>query len=162
MKLLIESLVFSHLSYSISVWGVSLKQHLVKRLERLQNRAVRLLFHLQKFDHVTCYYRRVSWLPFSDLIKYHSMCVMFHQFCGCGKGILLKPRPLFSLAGLLITITELKFAHTMRCRSSFTQSFFCCKATHWWNLLPSNIKSHVQFSDFKNDVKDFLSCVSCA
>ena len=91
MKLLIESLVFSHLSYSISVWGVSLKQYLVKRLERLQNRAVRLLFHLQKFDHVTCYYRRVSWLPFSDLIKYHSMCVMFHQFRGCGKGILLKP-----------------------------------------------------------------------
>ena len=91
MKLLIESLLFFHLSYSISVWGVSLKQHLVKRLERLQNHAVRLLFHLQKFDHVTCYYRRVSWLPFSDLIKYHSMCVMFHQFRGCGKGILLKP-----------------------------------------------------------------------
>ena len=37
MKLLIENLVFSHLSYSVSVWGVSLKQHLVKRLERLHN-----------------------------------------------------------------------------------------------------------------------------
>ena len=53
-----------------------------------------MLFHLQKFDLVTCYYRHVSWLPFSDLIKYHSMCVMFHQFCGCGKGILLKPAPI--------------------------------------------------------------------
>lgn len=46
MKLLIESLVFSHLTYAMSVWGSSLKQHLVGRLERLQNRAVRLLFHL--------------------------------------------------------------------------------------------------------------------
>ena len=81
MKLLIKSLVFSHLSYSIYVWDVS---HLAKHLKRLQNRAVRLLFYLQKFDHVTCCYCRVSWLPFSDLIKYHSVCVMFHQFRGYG------------------------------------------------------------------------------
>ena len=53
MKLLIESLVFSHLTYGVSVCGSSLKQHLVKRIERLQNHAVRLLFHLHKFDHIT-------------------------------------------------------------------------------------------------------------
>ena len=69
MKLLIESLVLSHLTCAMSVWGSSLKQHLIKRLERLQNRAVHLLFHLHKFDHVTEYYCRVGWLPFSELIK---------------------------------------------------------------------------------------------
>ena len=71
--------------------------------------------------------------------------------------------PLFSLAGLLITTPELKpdfFSHPMRCRLSFAQSFFHCKATHWWNLLPSNIKNHVQLSDFKNDVKDYF-CLYC-
>ena len=75
--LLIESLVFSHLTYAMSVWGSSLKQHLVGRLERLQNRAVRLLFHLCKYDHITEYYHRVGWLPLSQLIKYHSLCTIF-------------------------------------------------------------------------------------
>ena len=91
MKLLIERLVFSHLTYAMSVWGSSLKQHLVGRLERLQNRAVRLLFHLRKYDHITGYYHRVGWLPLSQLIRYHSLCTMFHQFRCDGKGIPLEP-----------------------------------------------------------------------
>ena len=52
MKLLIESLVFSHLSYSISVWGVSLEHHLSKRLELLQNHTC--CSSAVSFDHVTC------------------------------------------------------------------------------------------------------------
>ena len=35
MKLLIGSLVLSHLTYAISVWGLSLRQHLVERLKHL-------------------------------------------------------------------------------------------------------------------------------
>ena len=84
MKLLIESLVFSHLIYAVSVWGLPLKQHLMTRIEHLQNRAVHLLFHLPKFDHITEYYRQVGWLPFPDLIKYHSLCIMFYQFHSYG------------------------------------------------------------------------------
>ena len=44
----------------MSVWGSSLKQHSVQRLERLQNCADRLLYHSHKFDHITEYYRRVE------------------------------------------------------------------------------------------------------
>ena len=124
MKLLIEGLVLSHLSYSISAWGVSLKQHLVNHLERIQNRAARLLFHLQNFDHVICYYLCVSRLPFFDLIKYYSMCVMFHQFCGYGQGILLEPPIQFGRLTDYHTRTKDFFSHPMRCRLSFTQSFF--------------------------------------
>ena len=53
MKLLIESLVFSHLTYAISVWGVSLNQHLVECLKHLQSHSVHLLYHLHWFDHIT-------------------------------------------------------------------------------------------------------------
>jgi len=151
MKLLIESLVFSHLSYSISVWGVSLKQHLEKCLECLQNRAVHLLFHLQKFDHVTSYYRRVSWLP-SNLIKYHSV-LCFINFVDMAE--VFHWSPLFSLAGLLITTPQLNFfSHIVWgvvCR--LLCHFFSVKPLiDWWNLLASDIKSHVQFSDFKNNL----------
>ena len=105
---LVKSLVFSHLSYAIFVWGVSLKQNLAKRLEHLQNRAVCLPFCLQKFDHIICYYRRVGWLPLSELIQYHSLCVIFHQFMDMAGVIHWSPR--FSSAGLLITMPELKIS----------------------------------------------------
>ena len=53
MKLLIDSLVFSHVNYSLPVWGPSLHQNHLQRLKRMQNRAVRLCRNLKKFDHIT-------------------------------------------------------------------------------------------------------------
>ena len=48
------------------------------------------------------------------------------------------------------------FAHTVRCRLSFTQSFFCHRAAQYWNSLPTDIKDHVQFDDFKSSIKTYL------
>ena len=42
MKMLLESLVLSHLSYCVVVWGPFLGSILLQRLQRMQNRAVRL------------------------------------------------------------------------------------------------------------------------
>ena len=47
MKMLYYSLVFSHLTYAIEIWGSADKTHL-NRLLILQKRAVRLLSHLDK------------------------------------------------------------------------------------------------------------------
>ena len=70
LKLLMESLVFSHLSYALPVWGPSLNQQLHQRLERSQNRAVRLCKNLSRFDHVSGHYRSLRWLPFQQLIQF--------------------------------------------------------------------------------------------
>jgi len=67
-KLLIDSLVFSHLTYVLSVWGTSIKQQSVQRLVRFQNRAVSLLYKLWHMDHVTQYYRSTEWLSFPQLV----------------------------------------------------------------------------------------------
>ena len=64
IKLLMESLVFSHLSYALPVWGPSLNQRLFQRLEHSQNRVVRLCKNLSRFDHVSGHYRSLRWLPF--------------------------------------------------------------------------------------------------
>ena len=111
MKLLIESLVFSHFTYAVSVWGSSLKQHLVKRIKRLQNCAVHLLFHLHKFDHITEYYRHVGWLPFPELVKYHSLCIIFHQFYCYGRGIPLEPLIQFGRLTAYHSRTKDYFSH---------------------------------------------------
>ena len=60
IKLLMDSLVLSHMQYALPVWGPSLYQHHLQRLQRLQNHAVRLIFSLNKFDHVSDYYRQLQ------------------------------------------------------------------------------------------------------
>ena len=49
IKLLLESLVMSHLIYALPVWGTSLTQQSISRIQRLHNRVVRLLYHLNKY-----------------------------------------------------------------------------------------------------------------
>ena len=80
IKLLIESLVFPHLNYCLPVWGPPLSQQLSQRLERMQNRAVRLCKHLSKSDHVSEYYRQLKWLPFKKLVQLHSIRLMYCQY----------------------------------------------------------------------------------
>ena len=82
MKLLIDSLVFSHLNYSLPVWGPSLHQNHLQRLKRMQNRAVHLCRNLNKFDHVTDHYRALRWLPLEYLIQYRCLCTMNRQYHG--------------------------------------------------------------------------------
>ena len=80
MKLLLDSLVQSHIYYALPVWGASLRLQLSSRLKRLQNRAVRLAFSLKRYDHVSDYYKQLNWLPLDQFIKFCSICSMYKQF----------------------------------------------------------------------------------
>jgi len=64
IKLLLESLVMSHLNYALPVWGTSLTQQNISRIQLLQNQAVCLLCHLNKYDHITSSYNKLQWLKF--------------------------------------------------------------------------------------------------
>jgi len=90
LKLLMESLVFSHLSYALSVWGAWLNQQLRQHLECSQNRTVRLCKNLSRLDHVSGHYRSLRWLPFQHLIQFWSVGMMYHQYHH-SRGIPLSP-----------------------------------------------------------------------
>ena len=49
LKLLVESLVLSHLNYTLPVWGPALTHDLLA-LVKMHNRAIRVIGGLKKFD----------------------------------------------------------------------------------------------------------------
>jgi len=53
IKLLLDTLVMSHMQYALSVWGSSLTQNQLLRLQSLQNCAVWLVFSLNRSDHIS-------------------------------------------------------------------------------------------------------------
>ena len=70
LKLLVESLVLSHLNYALPMCGPALGHDLLARLVRMHNRAIRVIGGLKKFDHVSNFRRQLNWLSVDSLIQY--------------------------------------------------------------------------------------------
>ena len=95
---------------------------------------------------------RAKWLLFSKLVMYHSLFLMFfHYHHDYGQAIPLEPPLQFGNLSVHHTRTKSYFAGVVR----HLQSFFCHRAAQYWNSLPTNIKDHVQFGDFKSSVKTY-------
>ena len=56
-----ESLVLSRIAYVLPVWGPPLLSQQVSRLQRIQNRAVRMVLSLRKFDHISVPHQQLGW-----------------------------------------------------------------------------------------------------
>ena len=69
LKLLVESLVLSHLNnYALPVWGPALAHDMLGRLVKMHNRAIRVIGGLKKFDHVSSFRRQLNRLSVDSLI----------------------------------------------------------------------------------------------
>ena len=139
IKLLVESLVFSHLSYCLPVWGPPLTQQLLQRLERMQNRAVRLCKYLSKFDHVSEHYRQLKWLPLRKLIQLHSVRLMYCQYHRTKCIPLMPPIEFGPCHSHYDTRTAAYFANPKRFRLTSSQNFFRFTASQWWKNLSTSL-----------------------
>ena len=100
-------------------------------------------------------YRILSTFP--RLVMYHSLCLMFHQYhYDYGWGIPLEPPIQFGNLSGYNTRTESTFAHSVRCHLTFSQHSFRHKVTVFWNSLPTAIRNHLRFSDFKDELKTYF------
>ena len=147
IKLLMDSLVMSHIQYALSVWGPSLTQNQLLRLQRLQNRAVRLVFSLNKYDHISEYYQKLRWLGVSRLIQFCLACVMYHQYNGA-RGIMFVPPMQFGNCTLYDTRTPPYYATLSRVRLSQTQKQVRYQGALVWNKLPSRLKELMSYTNF--------------
>ena len=148
MKLLLESLVLSHLSYCVTVWGPSLRSILLQRLQRMQNHAVRLCCNLRKYDHVSAFYHKLIWLPLPCFIRFKSLCLMYCQYHHF-ECIPMKPPIIFGRTSLYCTRTPVYFATVPMFRLGFPQRFFHFKATQRWNSLPFSVTDYINSSFYE-------------
>jgi len=137
---ILKLLVLSHLRYAVSVWGPSFSHDLQSRLEKMFNRAIRVVYGLRKFDHVCTLRRKLGWLSVQSLIQHHCLFMLYrHYHSDVENTIQLSPPIKFGKQSCCDTKTAPYFAAPNRYRLSFTQNFFCSKGTCCWNILPSYI-----------------------
>ena len=83
--------------------------------------------------------------------------MFYHYHHDYGRAIPLEPPLQFGNLSVYHTRTKSCFAGVV----CHLQSFFRHRAAQYWNSLPTNIKDHVQFSDFKSSVKLILELMFC-
>ena len=78
----INALVFSKLFYCCTVWSGTSKKN-VKKLQRVQNFALRLVTKASKYDHITPQLHQLQWLPVKSIFLYKEGVLAFK----CVKGL---------------------------------------------------------------------------
>ena len=76
LKLIIESLALSKLFYCPSVWANTSDSN-IKKLQLVQNFAVRIITGARRFDHITPHLQQLGWLPVKDHLRYRDLLMTF-------------------------------------------------------------------------------------
>ena len=149
-------IVISRLDYMNSMYyGIS--QSEIKKLQKVQNAAARLVLRAPKRSHATDLLYTLHWLPIRQRIRYKLLTTTFKCINGTGPaylGDLLKPyinerSGLRSEESILLTVARTR--HT-----AFGLRAFRASAPTQWNILRMNIRRAKTLSVFKKLVKTFL------
>ena len=155
LKMLVDCLVFSRLTYALPVWGPAVHQNSLSRINRLHNRAIRIVCGLRKSDHVSGHRQAIGWLSVPLLTQHRTLCGMLDQYAG--RGILLNPSIQFGRQHSYSTRCPAHFAVIDRCRLALSKRHFRQKVTSWWNSLPLELFSHM--SSFRYNLYKYLVCI---
>ena len=126
LKMLVESLVFSRLTYALPVWGPTIDQNSLSRINRLHNRAVCITRGLHKSEHVSSHRQTIGWLSASSLIQQRTLCATLDQYTS--RSILLNPHIQYGCYHTPDTKYPLHFATIAL---ALSKHHFCHQATSY-------------------------------
>lgn len=154
---LIQALILPIVDYA-DVCCTDINEEHLNKLERLINYAIRFIFCLRKFDHISSYRRQLKWLPIRERRQVRLLSTLFSILSQHSTPGYLKQkfqylydsheRHLRSSNSLALTIP----LH----RSSFMSNSFAIHATRLWNTLPDVLRKACSQQSFKTSVKSYF------
>ena len=70
-RLLCNALIQPYFNYGCSSWCPLLKENLKLKLQKTQNKCIRVCLNLPPRSHIdSSHFRKINWLPVSDRVKY--------------------------------------------------------------------------------------------
>ena len=146
---LVSARVLSILDYCNSLYyKIGGKE--IKKLQSVQNAAVRLVFGKQKFDRtsLTPLFRQVHWLPVKERIVFKVLLIVHKCVWGVAPD---------SLKRLIVTSNS-RTLHLVEKRSvtAYGDRAFSCAGPKLWNCLPLNIREEKNVDNFKKLLKSYL------
>ncbi len=158
----VRALVTSRLDYGNSLlFGITQSQ--MAQLQRIQNKAVRLIYGTKRSEHVTPYRIRLHWLPVNQRINFKLLVFMYQSVNNIAPQY---------LSNDIVLSSDIKtHHHALRSQSDHTRLYvpktsrlygdnqFSVAGPRLWNTLPITIREAPSLKVFKKLLKTHLfSC----
>ena len=153
---LVSALVLSRLDYCNSLlYGCP--QHLLNKLQKVQNAAARLILRIPKTEHTSPHLASLHWLPIFSRIQYKISTICYNCPNSTAPDYLTDLLTIYKPARQLRSSSD---TSALRIPAFRTQSFgdrsFSHSAPSVWNTLPPEIRSCDTVSSFKSHLKTHL------
>ena len=155
-KTVIQGLVIAHLDYANGLF-FGMQEISVKRLQRIQNSAAKLILRKGKYDSSTECLKALHWLPIRLRIQF-KIIVVIHK-CLIGKAAqYLKDKLKFKASSKALrssvdtSMIEIPFPK----RNTFTDRAFSVAGPKLWNEVARDIRKMTSTVSFKKALKTFL------
>ena len=153
-KTLVHTLVISRIDYCNSLF-VNLPKQLLKKIQRAQNTAARLIAKTPKRAHITPVLKDLHWLPVTARVKFKVLLLTYKCIIGQAPIYLTEllgmSRTLRSNTGANGTLQERRFQ-----KKKHGSRAFKIAAPTLWNSIPTNIRDSTSVTQFKSLLKTFL------
>ena len=152
-KTLVQAFVISRIDYCNSLL-INLPQKLLKKVQRAQNSAARLVAKVPKRTHITPVLKDLHWLPVTARITFKVLL----QTYKCVNGF--APMYLKELLSTTRTLRSNAHACTLQIRryqkKKHGSRAFKVAAPSLWNSIPENIRNAKSIAQFKSLLKTHL------
>ena len=144
--LLVNSLAMSKLSYGLSIWGNTTKNH-IKAAQTVQNMAARMVTRMRRTTRQADLIKECGWLDMVEWTQYHSLLQMWKTVWW---GI---PTYLSNL----ISKDQENYITTQDPRLNMTKLAYRWKTTQSWNQLSQELRQETNLSRFKTGLRKAIT-----
>ena len=136
--MLVESLVFPHIRYCITVWGNCTAAQR-QRVQKAISFGVRIVTGLGRHEHVTPSLRELGWPNIEEIISERDIAAVRHLTTAASASESLRRRVVkrSDVSSRNTRASEGGQLELPRVRTEFARRSFLCRAVNAWNALAS-------------------------
>ena len=133
-----------------------LPDYQIKRLQRIQNTAARILTRIAKYDHITPVLKELHWLPVEKRIIFKVLLLTYRCLHDLAPPYLSNLLELYDPERNLRSTKKFLLKVPTSNKKSYGDRAFKNAAPRVWNSLPLQIRQCTTLSSFKTNLKTHL------
>jgi len=139
-KSLVQAFISNRLDYCNAILH-GLPDRLMRRLQSVQNAALRLITGSLRRDHITAILRQLHWLPVRRRVDFKIAVLVFQCLTGQAPGSLAEDCQLVAeLSACRLQSADTATCVTRRTSNIFGDRCFAAAGPRLWNSLPINLR----------------------